>query len=169
MDIIYDILLIRTNGLPIFAGCTGSDYCMMHMEQHELQSGLIAALYSFSKEAFNDNTMEAVLFDKIELNFEVDEDRGLILAFIHPPGIDMDHIKEQLKQGMDIFIKHYNDRIKEYIIEEELFEQYAKDLRKLKIIEGKLKDTYNMQVNPNKAPIKSKRSIFGWLKFWQRK
>ena len=50
---IYDIYLLDNGGIPLFARCNLSDYCMEHQEQHPLHTGFIAAIRSFSKEVFS--------------------------------------------------------------------------------------------------------------------
>ena len=62
MESIYDIYIVETSGIPIFAGCTATDYCKLHMDQHELQSGFLATMYNFSKETFKGSTFANYLF-----------------------------------------------------------------------------------------------------------
>ena len=58
---VYDIFILKGSGLPLLAGCTGSEYCMMHADNHELQAGFLTALFSFSKEAFNSEILNKIL------------------------------------------------------------------------------------------------------------
>ncbi len=46
-----DVIILKTSGVPLFSKCYGGKTCKMHPD-HALQSGFLAALYSFSKESF---------------------------------------------------------------------------------------------------------------------
>ena len=84
MESIYDIYVVEKSGIPLFAGCTASDYCKLHMDQHELQSGFLAAMYNFSKETFKDSTLRTINLDDITISMRSESEEGIILVFIHP-------------------------------------------------------------------------------------
>ncbi|MFX0150802.1 MAG: hypothetical protein ACFFAJ_08490 [Candidatus Hodarchaeota archaeon] len=46
-----DIFILQTSGIPLFAKYFGGDYYKLHPD-HSLQTGFLAAMYSFSKESF---------------------------------------------------------------------------------------------------------------------
>ena len=62
----YDVYVLKTSGVPLVSGCTGSKYCMEHAGQHELQSGFLAALNSFSQEAFDNENIRVLEMENIQ-------------------------------------------------------------------------------------------------------
>ena len=107
----YDIYLLRLSGVPIFAGCTGSDYCTEHMNNHELHSAFLSAIYSFSKEVSVGNPLKSIVFDTIQINIKVDEPNDLMIAVVHPRGVEPDKIRQQIDAAHDLFLEKYKKKM----------------------------------------------------------
>ena len=46
---IQDVFVLDMGGIPYFSKCYGGSYCQQHPD-HALQTGFLAAIYSFSGE-----------------------------------------------------------------------------------------------------------------------
>ena len=163
MEAIYDIYLVEKSGLPIFAGCTATDYCKLHMDQHELQSGFLAAMYSFSKETFKNSSLRTIGFDNIKISMKVDDDRGIILVFIHPVRVNPKIMDAKLTKALDVFMTIYYPGLEPNIIDSSMFESYKEELRELKIIPSGLMNTMMQQKNIE-GYKESRPSIFRWIR-----
>ena len=143
---LYDLYVLKSYGIPIFAGCTGSDYCKGHHKQHELHVGFFSAIYSFSKESFVDTTIHSIIFDKIQINFEIDEETNIIIIFEHPCFVETDLIRNYLTKAMNIFLENYIEQLTDGVIRNDLFKQYQQDLQRIGVLPNrKLHDTSEMQ------------------------
>ncbi|MHA1630712.1 MAG: hypothetical protein ACTSXO_07770 [Candidatus Heimdallarchaeota archaeon] len=78
-----DVLILKTSGIPLYAKCFGGKTCKAHPD-HALQSGFLAALFSYSKETFSESGIKSVIFSGFKLDFKVDEEKELILVFTNP-------------------------------------------------------------------------------------
>ncbi len=159
----YDIYLIRTSGIPLFAGCTQSDYCMTHMQQHELQAGFLAAINAFSKEAFEDEKIHTIYMDNIQINFIVDEKDGLIFAVLHDINADTEFIKRRLKDAYEIFVSRFPEAKDESHLDVGRFEEVTHILHQLGLVGNKLGNTLDMQKLPQKKESKKAR-LMGWIR-----
>lgn len=159
----YDIYLIRTSGIPLFAGCTQSDYCMTHMQQHELQAGFLAAINAFSKEAFEDEKIHTIYMDNIQINFIVNENDGLIFAVLHDINADTEFIKRRLKDAYDIFTARFPEAKDESNLDVSRFEEVTHILRQLGLVGDTLGNTLEMQKMPEKKESKRGR-LMGWIR-----
>ncbi|RMG30416.1 MAG: hypothetical protein D6732_16310 [Methanobacteriota archaeon] len=159
----YDIYLIRTSGIPLFAGCTQSDYCMSHLQQHELQAGFLAAINAFSKEAFEDEKIHTIYMDNIQINFIVNEEDGLIFAVLHDINADTDFIKRRLKDAYDIFISRFPEAKDENHLDVSQFEEVTHILRQLGLVGNKLGNTLEMQLIEKRKQSKRGR-LMGWIR-----
>lgn len=157
---VYDVYVIKSSGIPLVSGCTGTDYCMQNMGQHDLQSGFLAALNSFSQEAFNNEKMRSLEMENIQLNFKVDNDKELIFATVNPIHADKDDIHSKLNSGMDKFIEHYGDRLESDITTQLLFDEFKPILVELGIVEDKLMSTAEAQKESNSK----KSKLLKWIK-----
>ncbi len=161
---VYDIYVIKTSGVPLFAGCTGSDYCKLHLDQHELQSGFIAAIYSFSREVFKTSDIKTILYEDIQLNFKTDEEHGLIFVFVHPISAPQETIKMQLEAAYRRFVERYRDYLAEDIIDEEIFESFQKDLNTLGITPHEQLMSVKEMQKLQKGMEKKKPNLWTWLR-----
>ena len=143
---LYDIYIIRTYGVPIFTGCTRSDYCQHHPEQHELHAGFFSAMHSFAKNSFNENKMNSIFFDKIQVNIKTDEEQQVMIIFIHPIGVSKKIIDEYLEETATLFTTKYYPRIEEGKVQQDLFEEFKTDLKARGIIPNReMKNTFKIQ------------------------
>ena len=62
-----DVFVLQTSGIPLFARCFGGEFCKLHPE-HALQTGFLAAMYSFSQESFGQTDLKSVVFKDIRLD-----------------------------------------------------------------------------------------------------
>ena len=137
------------------------EYCMMNMDQHELQSGFLAAIHSFSKESFTKSDLKKLEYDDIKLFFK--SDPNIIMAFVHPAKMDDKQIQKDLTKVWDKFEEKYADKVDNIFIEEHLFDDFRDDLRHLGVIRGKLMSTRHQQFEREEN-----RSIRARLLGWMR-
>ncbi len=127
-ETIYDIYVLKTSGIPIFAGCTGTSYCQGHRDQHELHAGFFSALYMFSKENHIGSGLDSILFKDIQINFKIDEDADIILALVHPRGVDERTAHKHVDTAFDILMKRYIQKIDIHTPNPSFFSSYRRDL-----------------------------------------
>ncbi|MHA1220660.1 MAG: hypothetical protein ACTSQB_02895 [Candidatus Heimdallarchaeota archaeon] len=128
-----DVLILKTSGIPLFAKCYGGSTCKAHPD-HALQSGFLAALFSYSKETFSEQGIKAVLFSDFKLNFKVDEERELIMVFTNALEDDETKIITELNQAHEIFVGKYGRQLDEFIIDADAFLEFDTDLVNLNIV-----------------------------------
>jgi hypothetical protein len=135
-DDAYDIYILRLSGVPIFAGCTGSDYCTEHTENHETHSAFLSAIYSFSKALSARNPLKSIILDTIQINIKVDELNDLMIALVHPKEVKLEKIRQQMDAAHDLFLEKYKKRIEkdDSFNDEQIFREFEKDLKDRKII-----------------------------------
>jgi hypothetical protein len=135
-DDAYDIYLLRLSGVPIFAGCTGSDYCTEHINNHEMHGAFLSAIYTFSKGVSTGTTLKSIVLDTIQINIKVDEPNDLMIALVHPKEVDAGKIRLQMEAAHDLFLRKYKTRFEQgdSINEEQVFREFERDLREEKII-----------------------------------
>lgn len=131
----YDIYVIKLSGVPIFAGCTGSDYCQAHDDKHILHSGLFTTFYFFANQSFEGSMIKTILFDDLQINFLVDEANKVMIAVNHPISVENIHIRKQLEYAHKTLIEKYH-----YLIESETspneydFDSYKQDLVEIGLV-----------------------------------
>ena len=113
------------------------------MDQHELQSGFLAAIHSFSKETFTDSDLKNLEYDDIKLSFK--SDHKIIMAFVHSVKMGDKNIQKELTKAWDKFKEKYADMAEDSLVAEHLFDGFRDDLRLLGIIPGKLMSTRHQQ------------------------
>lgn len=128
-----DVIILKTSGVPLFAKCYGGSTCKMHPD-HALQSGFLAALFSFSKETFSEKGIKSVIFDDFKLDFKVDEGNELIIVLANPILEDDEKIKKQLEDTHKIFIEKYQPQLNNLAYDTSLFMDFDKDLVELKVV-----------------------------------
>lgn len=152
-----DIFVLQTSGIPLFARCYGGDFCKLHPD-HALQTGFLAAMYSFSQESFGQTDLKSVVFNDIRLDFKIDKEKEVIMVFANPLGAEK--ISSQLDQAMSLFLEKYGSKIG-IVIKEDTFEGFEEDLLKLNVV--------NKQ-SMGDIPLKGRKSLVGRvLKFFRIK
>ena len=131
---IYDIYLMNLSGISIFSGCTGTEYCQAHQGQHELHTGFFSAIHSFSKEAFQESDMKSMDMGKIQLNFKINYEKGIMLVLVSPDYVKKKNIKKQLDVTMKTYLNGYADKIEQNTMNDELFKAIMKDLNQQGIL-----------------------------------
>ncbi|MHA1372319.1 MAG: hypothetical protein ACTSWN_08800 [Promethearchaeota archaeon] len=146
-NFIYDLYIIKISGIPIIAGCTGSDYCRLHSEQHELHAGFFSAMLAFSKEAFKGTIIKLIEFDKIQLNLLINEDRDFFIVFVHPSNVNKRKVRKHLFVAENLLLEKFPDLVSGMISDGEMIEAYKDELRKKKILPSNrsLKNLWGMQ------------------------
>ncbi|MCY3414333.1 MAG: hypothetical protein INQ03_21990 [Candidatus Heimdallarchaeota archaeon] len=152
----YDLILMKSSGIPIYAGCTGSDYCMKHLGQHQLQTAFLSALYSFSQEAFDEEVLTKIDFSNIQLNFEIEHSKQLLFVGFHPKEVDSKQIQKLLQEALVRFNKRFPGEISD-IVQPDDFLEFSKDLRELGLVSNQISSFYSMQ-DEEKT---SKRGLLG--------
>ncbi|MFW9903535.1 MAG: hypothetical protein ACFFFH_04320 [Candidatus Thorarchaeota archaeon] len=147
-----DVFILQTSGVPLFAKCYGGDYCKLHPD-HALQSGFLAAMYSFAEESFGQDELKSVVFNDIRLDFKIDKIKEIIMVFANPLGTK--NVEDQLGQAMKVFLEKYGSKIG-LIIKEDTFREFESDLLDLNIVR-----------NPSMGSIasKMKREKSLWVRF----
>ena len=110
---IYDMYLLDNGGIPLFAGCTASDYCLEHMEQHPLHTGFMAAISSFGKEVFA-GFPKRLDFGHLKVTFKNEGDYSVV--FVNPPEEDDELISEKMSVISKHFKEHFLKDIKLFYV-----------------------------------------------------
>ncbi len=145
-----DVFVLQTSGIPLFARCFGGDFCKLHPD-HALQTGFLAAMYSFSQESFGQTDLKSVVFKDIRLDFKINREKEVIMVFVNPIGTEK--IETRLDQSMKLFLKKYGSKIG-LIIKEDTFEGFEDDLLQLNVV-----NKQSMGV----IPLKERKSLVGRL------
>ena len=125
-----DVFILQTSGVPLFAKCYGGDYCKLHPD-HALQTGFLAAMYSFAEESFGQDELISVVFNDIRLDFKINKEKEIIMVFANPLGTE--NVEDRLSQAMKIFLEKYGAKIGS-VIKEDMFQEFENDLLDLDII-----------------------------------
>jgi len=141
-----DVFVLKTSGIPLYAQCFGGDYCKLHPD-HALQSGFLAAMYSFSQESFGQTDLKSVVFNDIRLDFKIDRQKEVIMVFASPLGTE--NVESELNQAMGIFLEKYGADLG-LVIKEDSFQDFEKDLLELNIVN-------KLAMGP--IPMKKRKSI----------
>ncbi|UCG03830.1 MAG: hypothetical protein JSW11_07555 [Candidatus Heimdallarchaeota archaeon] len=147
-----DVFILQTSGVPLFAKCYGGDYCKLHPD-HALQTGFLAAMYSFAEESFGQDELKSVIFNDIRLDFKIDKEKEIIMVFANPLGTEM--VEDRLNQAMIIFLEKYGSKVGD-IVKEDTFQEFEGDLLNLNIVRS--------QAMGNISPRKKKESLWKRLK-----
>ena len=150
-----DVFVLQTSGIPLFARCFGGDYCKLHPD-HALQTGFLAAMYSFSKESFGQTDLKSVVFKDIRLDFKIDQEKEIIMVFANP--LTAKNIELLLDQAMSLFLKKYGARIG-IVIKEDTFEEFEEDLIELNVVPNQAM---------GKIHLKKKKSILNRILMFLR-
>ncbi len=128
-----DVFILQTSGVPLFAKCYGGNYCKMHPD-HALQTGFLAAMYSFAEESFGQDELKSVVFNDIRLDFKIDKEKEIIMVFANPLGTEK--VEERMNQAMATFLEKYGSRISDIVIED-TFQEFEQDLLDLNVVQRK--------------------------------
>ncbi len=122
---IYDMYVLEDSGIPIFAGCTTSDYCIQHVEQHPLHTGFMAAMQSFGVEVFSGN-LQQLTFPNIKLNFKT---QGVYtFVMVNPDWVDDDLVQDKLESVAKLFKDKYENKVESYLISDKLYQEFYDDM-----------------------------------------
>ena len=148
-----DVFILQTSGVPLFAKCYGGDYCKLHPD-HALQTGFLAAMYSFAEESFGQDELKSVVFNDIRLDFKIDKEKEVIMVFANPLGTE--NVEARLDQAMKVFLEKYGPKIGT-IIRDDTFQGFESDLLDLEIV--------NSPAMGSLAPaMKKEKSLWARLK-----
>ncbi|MHA1122933.1 MAG: hypothetical protein ACTSPC_09075 [Candidatus Heimdallarchaeota archaeon] len=114
-----DVLILKTSGVPLYAKCFGGQTCKNHPD-HALQSGFLAALFSFSKEAFSSNGVKSVIFE------------------------DFKHLNDTHRT----FVEKYHPVINSPVYDTNLFADFDQDLVKLDVVTNNAKKDLPLEKIP---------------------
>ena len=148
-----DVFILQTSGVPLFAKCYGGDYCKLHPD-HALQTGFLAAMYSFAEESFGQDELKSVVFNDIRLDFKIDKEKEIIMVFANPLGTK--NVEDRLEQAMKVFLEKYGSKIGT-IIKDDTFQEFETDLLNLDIVRRPAMGTIA-------SPMKKKKSLWSRLK-----
>jgi hypothetical protein len=130
----YDVYVFKSDGLPVLSGCTGSDYCMTHMTNHELHTAFMAALQSFSREAFADNTVQTVMMQDFQLNMQIFHDGKFILGAVHNSEIDTKKVQKKINEAVQLFREKFESNLDDKFIDQMKFSSFVQDLENLELL-----------------------------------
>ncbi|MCF2142505.1 MAG: hypothetical protein K9W42_02240 [Candidatus Heimdallarchaeota archaeon] len=139
-----DVLILKTSGIPLYAKCFGGKTCKAHPD-HALQSGFLAALFSYSKETFSESGIKSVIFCDFKLDFKVDEEKELILVFTNPLEENDSQVKAQLDKAHRIFVEKYSSHLDKITFDQDLFKDFEDDLVANKIVPHESKKDLPLQ------------------------
>jgi hypothetical protein len=127
----YDMYVLDNGGIPLFAGCTVSDYCKEHMEEHPLHTGFIAAIRSFGKEVFA-GYPEKLNFGHLKLTFK--NEGKFTIVFVNPDNSEDALIFEKMNKLSKLFKEKYEKDIEYFYVSDEKTSQFEADMIKLGIV-----------------------------------
>lgn len=159
----YDMYVLDNGGIPLFAGCTVSDYCKDHMESHPLHTGFIAAIRSFGNEVFS-GYPEKLNFGHLKLTFK--NEGKFTIVFVNPDESDDTLINEKMEQLSKLFKDKYEKDIDYFYVSDEKVEQFSKDMIEMGIVpKDRIQSTksYFVTENPHE-PSKKSESLIGRFK-----
>ena len=151
-----DVFILQTSGVPLFAKCYGGDYCKLHPD-HALQTGFLAAMYSFAEESFGQDELKSVVFNEIRLDFKIDKVKEIIMVFANP--LDTKNVEERLNRAMKVFLENYGSKIGP-IIKEDTFKEFEGDLLDLDIVRSSAMGTLTPKMKKKKSFWSRFKSLF---------
>ncbi|MFX0087125.1 MAG: hypothetical protein ACFFAU_15860 [Candidatus Hodarchaeota archaeon] len=144
-----DVFILQTSGIPLYGKCFGGDFCKSHPD-HALQTGFLAAMYSFSQESFGQKDLKSVIFRDIRLDFKIDKEKEIIMVFVNPLGTK--DVESQLDLAMKIFLDKFGSKIGP-IVNEEFFNDFEQDLLDLNIVRNQSMDDISKKLRGSKSLI----------------
>ena len=134
----YDMYVMKTSGLTLVAGCSGTEYCRAHASSHDLHSGFISAINSFSAETFGRESLKTVTLDTVQLNLKIDRANDLIFPFIHPANSSQNLIRTQLETMSQRFVEKYGKQARSDVLDDEFFLGFREDLINTGILQAEI-------------------------------
>ena len=160
--LIYDMYVMNNSGLPVFAGCTVSDYCMAHTDQHPLHTGFIAALLSFGKEVFS-GELEHLKFPNINVNMRSVGEHTIV--FVNPEYADAALIQDKLDKVATLFKDKYEKQLTEGYVTQKQFEDFTQDAIDLGLIpEDRLQSSKDYFITDKGESAKKSSSLLSRFK-----
>jgi hypothetical protein len=166
-DEVLDVYVFKSDGLPIVAGCTGTEYCQSHASNHELHTAFMAALQSFSKETFSENSVKTVAMDDFQLNMQPFLDNRYIFATVHTSGSNTDSIRKKVEKGIEVFVAKYGDVLQEKMLDQNKFNDFIYDLDNIGLVPDDMfhdKTESFHKEKPKKVVIQKDEGFFSRLK-----
>ncbi|MHA2365540.1 MAG: hypothetical protein ACXAC7_16405 [Candidatus Hodarchaeales archaeon] len=158
-NIFYDIHILKTTGIPLFAGCTVTEYCKHHKDQHILQSGFIAAIHAFSRESFSKSVLRKLIYNDVKVSFKSDHE--MIMVFVHP----FDHdVQDDLNRAWDRFKEKFKEELKSQVVNKMIFDSFEDELRELGIVTDELHSIIPAQEIDEVKQKKTHPRLLKWLK-----
>lgn len=151
-----DVFILQTSGVPLFAKCYGGNYCKLHPD-HALQTGFLAAMYSFAEESFGQDELKSVVFNDIRLDFKIDKEKEVIMVFANPLGTE--RIEDRLNQAMATFLEKYGSRIGD-IVKEDTFQEFEQDLLELNVVKSQAMGDIAPKMNKRKSLWQRIKTLF---------
>ncbi len=142
-----DVFILQTSGIPLFAKCYGGNYCKLHPD-HALQTGFLAAMYSFAEESFGQDELKSVVFNDIRLDFKIDKEKEIIMVFANPLGTE--NVGERLNQAMTTFLDKFGSKIGDFI-REDTFQEFEQDLLELNVVQRKAMGNISSKMGKGKS------------------
>ncbi len=159
---IYDMYLLDNGGIPLFAGCTTSDYCMQHQEQHPLHTGFIAAIQSFSVEVFAGRP-EKLNFGHLKLTFK--NEGTFTIVFVNPEDADDDLIREKMDKISALFKEKYEKNMQSFYVTDEQTQNFERDMKILGLIpKDRIKSTKHYFITEKGQISKPSESLISRFK-----
>jgi hypothetical protein len=152
-----DVFILQTSGIPLYGRCFGGDFCKLHPD-HALQTGFLAAMYSFSQESFGQKDLKSVIFRDIRLDFKIDREKEIIMVFTSP--LRTKDVESQLNQAMKVFLDKYGPKIGP-IVKEDAFIDFEQDLLDLNIVRNQSMNDISKKLKRTKSLL---QRILGFLR-----
>lgn len=116
---IHSIIILKKSGEPIF----GKTFGKVATWNDTLASGLISAIYHFTRELLNSN-IEEFEIESYKILFESDNDMNILLVAFFDKYDSMINVKTKLKDLKQILISEYKDKLLSEFCCEEDFEGF---------------------------------------------
>lgn len=160
---IFDIYVLAEGGIPVFAGCSTSDYCASHEGQHPLHAGFIHAIQNFGNEVFSSGIRD-LKFDSVKLNFK--STGQYTIVFVNPLSTSDRYIHEKLEEVSELFMHKYEDKVQTHLLSDELYHEFMDDIVGIGLIaKDRIKSTKSIFVSESdKDQAKNGKSIFSRFK-----
>ncbi|MHA2363399.1 MAG: hypothetical protein ACXAC7_05540 [Candidatus Hodarchaeales archaeon] len=158
----YDMYLLDNGGIPLFAGCTISDYCMQHQEQHPLHTGFIAAIQSFGNEVFS-GYPQKLNFGHLKLTLK--NEGSFTVVFVNPEDADDNLIRDKMDKISTLFKEKYEKNIHAFYVTDELSKNFEDDMIKLGLVpQGGIKSTKEYFITEKGQTSQKSASLLGRFK-----
>ena len=147
LETINDVFVLDSSGVPYFSTCFGGEICKKKPD-HLLQSGFIAALFSYSME-FGQRTIRSVEFEDGKMVFEKRSVNGKDILFVFFTSCEAgtQELRPVVKEAANAFIKQFYRKVATDLINTEEFNSFSDTLLNLKLINRKAKGPIKIRKN----------------------